>query len=159
MSKASVAAKQEAADRLRGWLKPGDTVFTVLRHVSRSGMQREIGVVLIKDENTVLHPNYAVAELLGVKVNKDGDGVVVGGAGMDMGFHLVYELASRLWPEGFGCIGEKCRSNDHSNGDRDRRPHGTLRHKVWASEIAAGVKLTIDHWHRDGGYALNHRWL
>lgn len=30
-----------------------------------------------------------------------------------------------LYPQGFGCIGEGCPSNDHSNGDRDYTPHAT----------------------------------
>jgi hypothetical protein len=29
-----------------------------------------------------------------------GDGVPVKGCGMDMGFHLVYAVASYLWPKG-----------------------------------------------------------
>lgn len=41
------AEREEARTQLLKWLKPGDTVYTVLRHVSRSGMQREIGVVLL----------------------------------------------------------------------------------------------------------------
>jgi hypothetical protein len=36
-----------ALEHLHDWLKPGDTVYTVLRHVSRSGMLREIGVILL----------------------------------------------------------------------------------------------------------------
>lgn len=34
--------RQEAIERLREILKPGDTVYTIIRHVSRSGMQRSI---------------------------------------------------------------------------------------------------------------------
>jgi hypothetical protein len=28
-----------------------------------------------------------------------------------------------LWPDGWTCIGEKCPSNDHFNGDRNYEPH------------------------------------
>ena len=56
---------------------------------------------------------------------------------MDMGFHLVYELSRALYPAGFVCSGDKCNSNDHSNGDRDHSPHQ----------------------HQDGGYALRCRWI
>lgn len=136
MTKAQKQERDEAIAKLREWIKPGDTVYTILRHVSRSGMQREIGVVLLKD-GTDLHPNYSVATALRERVGKR-DGVIVGGCGMDMGFHLVYNLGRTLFPDGFECVGEKhCHANDHSNGDRNYKPHH----------------------HNDGGYALKHRWL
>ena len=133
------AERQEAVERLRGWLKPGDTVFTILRHVSRSGMTRHIGVVVLRD-GVDLHPNYAIAAACDYRLNKNGDGLVVGGCGMDMGFALVYELSRVLFPDGFDCIGasDVCPSNDHSN-----YPH-------WADHKEP---------HSDGGYALKQRWL
>ena len=143
-------SKQERADalaRLRDWLKPGDTVYTIVENVARSGMSREIRAVLLQpaDSGRVrngyapvvdLHPNHAIATVLGYRQGKR-DGCIVGGCGMDMGFHLVYNLSYTLFPDGFDCIGEGCNSNDHSNGDRDRTPHR----------------------HKDGGYALKQRWL
>lgn len=160
MTRSTKSERDEAIARLRDWIKPGDTVYTILRHVSPSGMQREIGVVLLAptkqngdplsggstypaDVRIVdLHPNHAVATALGVRLGKR-DGVIVGGCGMDMGYHIVYSLARTLWPDGYGCTGADCPSNDHSNGDRDRTPHSEAR----------------PHWHQDGGYALRHRWL
>src|SRR5712664_4764104 len=44
MTKKQSAERDEAIVRLRETLKPGDTVHTTLAHVSRSGMQREIGL-------------------------------------------------------------------------------------------------------------------
>ena len=152
---------EEAKAKLREWIKPGDTVHTILRHVSRSGMQREIGIVLLKD-GTDLHPNYLVAKAIGERIGKR-DGIIVGGCGMDMGFQVVYSLGRTLWPDGFGCIGKGCRSNDHSNGDRDYAPHGLTdengrpeNREAGPGEVADGCRA---HWHNDGGYALNHRWL
>lgn len=127
--------RTEALDRLRGWLKPGDTVYTILRHVSKSGMQREVGVVIQRDGD-FLHPNYAVSQAIGVRLGKR-DGVIMNGCGTDMGFEVVYNLGRALWPEGVPCAGPNCPSNDHSNGDRNHEPHV----------------------HNDGGYALRHRWL
>lgn len=98
-------SKQEVADakaRLLEWVKPGDTVYTILRHVSRSGMQREIGLVLIDKDGDTKHPNHAAATVLGWPLNKNGDGLKVGGCGMDMGFHLVYELSAALFPRKAG---------------------------------------------------------
>ena len=174
MTKIEKQERDEAVTKLREWIKPGDTVHTILRHVSRSGMQRGIGIVLLKD-GADLHPNYLVAKALGERIGKR-DGIVVGGCGMDMGFHVVYGLGRTLWPDGFGCIGEGCRSNDHSNGDRDYTPHpwpdlpmdytcpcGVYAYPSRRSEKAIHIDgcayASAPHWHADGGYALNHRWL
>jgi hypothetical protein len=136
MTKAQKAERAEAIAKLREWVKPGDTVHTVIRNVSRSGMSREIGIVLIRADGSMLHPNYSVARALGLRQGKR-DGIIVGGCGMDMGFALVYEIGRAIFPDGFECVGDKCRSNDHSNGDRDRTPHH----------------------HADGGYALRQEWI
>lgn len=135
MSKQSEAERQQAIADLRGMIKPGDTVFTILRHVSRSGMSRSISV-LINGEGAPRDITWFVAKALVEKMD-DRDGIKVGGCGMDMGYHLVYGLSRNLFPA-FECIGERCPSNDHSNGDRDYTP---------------------GHRHSDGGYALRHRWL
>jgi len=138
--------REEARERLLEWLKPGDTVYTILRHVSASGMTRHISVVkpYVREgdgEIDFLHLDYNVARALGEREarNRLGgrDGIKVGGCGMDMGFHLVYSLSRALWPEGHECIGTGCPANDHTNGDRDYTPHH----------------------HNDGGYCLNQRWL
>ena len=125
-----------ALDTLREQLPPGTVVRTILRHVSRSGMTRAISLLGPDDFNL----DYLAARAgLGNIDNRYG-GLRVSGCGMDMGYHLVYSLSRMLYPNGHPCTGDPntCRSNDHSNGDR---------------EYVAG-KL-----HRDGGYALGHRWL
>jgi hypothetical protein len=125
----------EARERLLEWLKPGDTVHTILRHVSRSGMQRTISLYKLGADRPYLL-DWSVAAVLGMTLDQR-DGVKVGGCGMDMGFHLVYNLGEHLWPDGFTCSGEGCQSCDHSNGDRNYARHQ----------------------HSDGGYALRHQWL
>jgi len=129
--------KEEYKEKLRGVLAPGDVVYTTVRHVSRSGMRRAIDVHIIRDEEP-LWLSYQVAKALGWHFNEKNEAVDVDGCGMDMGFHIVYELSRALFPKGFECVGEgKCRSNDHTNGDRNYEPHH----------------------HQDGGYALRQRWL
>lgn len=119
MTRAQRAERDEAITKLREWIKPGDTVYTVLDSVSRSGMSRTIRVVLMKaDDNGkpyMLHPNHAVATALGLRQAKRGDGLIVGGCGMDMGFHLVNNLSMVLYPE-YVCLGKgKCPSCYHVN--------------------------------------------
>ena len=136
----------KAIERLREMLAPGDTVHTVLGHVSRSGMQREIHLYKLHAGDADYLSGY-VSTALGLRLGKRG--VVVGGCGMDMGFHLVYELGAKLFPDGFGCIGKGCPSNDHGNGDRDYTPHAGV----------GGIHAERAHWHKSSGYALRNRWL
>lgn len=90
----------ETLDQLREWMPKGSTVYTILRHVSRSGMRRSIGLVVFKD-GYALHPNYRTCEVLGRRQSKDDDGVICDGGGMDMGFDLVYSLAHKLYGDGY----------------------------------------------------------
>lgn len=148
------AVRQEAIDRLKKLIQPGDIVYTTLRHVSRSGMQRVIDLHLIKD-NAPIWIGYTAATAMGDRYNDQKNGIVVSGCGMDMTFSVVYELSRTLFPDGFGCIGENCNSNDHRNGDRDYTPHE--EHATSPDHICAREPETCTakkHWHRDGGYAI-----
>jgi len=137
----------EAILHLRSVLHPGDTVYCVLRHVSRSGMSRNIDFYYIADGAPVWIASY-VGHALGtpqsLKNWERSQGLTVGGCGMDMGFHMVYNLSRVLFPHGFACTGDKCGSNDHSN-DRD----GSFDRNKFAGKMHTG----------DGGYALRHSWL
>jgi len=91
--------KEYAIKQLREILKPGDTAYTVMRHVSASGTSRRIDVYTIKDNQPRFLTGYT-AHAIGWKWG-DKAGIVVGGCGMDMGFHLVYTLSRTLFPDGF----------------------------------------------------------
>jgi hypothetical protein len=127
--------QQEAIRELKKLLKPGDTVYTILRHVSRSGMYRVIDLVIIKKakHNGKFYPRnigYLASQATGDKIDRNHNGIGVGGAGMDMGFHLVYNLGRELYPKGF-----KHNANTHRrNGSTEPRD-------------------------KDGGYAFNQEWL
>lgn len=107
MSTKKEIEKQEQIARLREWMPEGSTVYTILRHVSASGMSRDISLVVpwIDENGKVgfIHPNYIVSDLLGDRlVRKNGnDAIRVGGCGMDMGFHLVYTLSHVLYGNGY----------------------------------------------------------
>jgi hypothetical protein len=126
---------EQVKNRLREMVKPGDTVYTKLDHVSRSGMYRVITLYVMID-NEPNNINWSASQLL-EGYDTRHEGCKASGCGMDMGFHLVYNLSYSLFGDGFMCLGEKCPSNDHSNGDRDYSPH----------------------MHHSGGYALKHRWM
>lgn len=90
------ARKEECIDELKKWLQPGDTVYTVLRHVSSSGMQRRIDLYTIVDNRLIYLSGYAEGAGL-AKRHKTKDGLIVNGCGMDMGYHLVYNLSYILF--------------------------------------------------------------
>jgi len=135
MAKISKQRQKECIDHLKEILSPGDTVFTNLKHVSRSGMYRVINLMVIKN-NEPRNIDHLAADLL-EGYDSRHYGCKASGCGMDMGFALVYDLSHQLFKDGFTCIGEKCPSNDHSNGDRNYKPHH----------------------HESGGYCLRHKWL
>ena len=88
-----MSRKSEAREMLAKWLRPGVTVYSVLRSVSRSGMSRRIDFYVIDpaDLRPIFLTGY-IAGLLGM--SWDGDpGLRVNGCGMDMGFHIVNNLS------------------------------------------------------------------
>lgn len=133
------AERQQYIEKLREILKPGDVVYTTIKHVSRSGMSRSINVTVIKD-NKPRWLSYWVAKAIDYPFDEKREAVKVGGCGMDMGFALVYDLSGALFPEGYACIGEKCPAEDHSNPPHPQRIADVMRHK-------------------NGGYALIQRWM
>lgn len=160
MTKTQQAARDAARDRLREIFKPGDKVHCVLRHVSRSGMRRVIELVKIDAEGDPRYWGRLVAEACGYRYDREREGIVVNGCGMDMGFALVYDLGRTLWPEGYGCTGEGCLSNDHSNGNRDYTPHVSCEYGCHPDRcVHPDLPNQHTHWHRDGGYALKAVWL
>lgn len=89
--------REDAIDRLRRLLPVGTTVFTILRSVSRSGMSREIDVVIWDSEfGTPVIVSWLVGWALDYPMGKTRNTVVVKGAGMDMAFGLVCSIARRL---------------------------------------------------------------
>lgn len=134
--KAGKAARKEyCLAKLRKLLKPGDTVYTVLR--SRSSMSRVYDLYIIRDNKPRWISMYA-ADAAGFRLSETKEGIKIRGCGLDMGTHLVYCLSAALFPDGFGCIGKSCPSEDHRNGEGDYTP---------------------GHHHQDGEYALTREQL
>jgi len=111
--------KQEAIIRLREELKPGDTIYTINRHVSRSGMMRHISCFIVGDDKKICEIDWLIARTGLFKRAKD-DGLIVGGCGMDMHYHIVYELGRVLYPQGFKLAKNQYgRNGDKSGYDKD----------------------------------------
>ena len=102
-------------------IKPGETVYTILRHVSASGMSRVIDVAIVR-KGELVRLSHLIAAVTSYGYDRDRCGVKIRGAGMDMGFELVYQLGHIIWPKGT--------KKPHStrNGEPDRNGGYALRH-------------------------------
>lgn len=116
------AERAEAIETLRKSLKPRDTVYTILRHVSRSGMSRSISAVIVRD-GEIVEIDWLVCRILGLRFDSNNGGAKLSGCGMDMGFHLVYELGSALWPDGTP------EPHSYRNGEPDTHGGYALNHR------------------------------
>lgn len=115
--------RQAAVDHLKGLLSPGLTVYTLLRHRSASGMFRVIDLLIVTDEGEIQSIGRSAAVAMNDKHDRERDGIRISGCGMDMGFHLVYNLGSALWPDG----------TPNPHGTRNGQPDSTggyaLKHR------------------------------
>jgi hypothetical protein len=150
MARINQTERDESIRNLRGMLKPGMTVYTILRHCSASGMLRVIDLVIPVKEYTDVYPklddgktdwdakpkrkytgmgfrtlSWNAARAMNDTFDRQREGIKVSGCGMDMGFHLVYNLGATLWPKG------------------TKKPHSSRNGEPDTS----------------GGYALKQRWL
>lgn len=126
----------ERIEKLREIVKPGDTIYTVLKHVSRSGMYRVISLYALKNNQPVWLDGYAAPLLEGYDDRHEG--CKASGCGMDMGFHLAYNLSYALYPVYLCLTPEvRCPSPEHFN--------------------QGGWNRTFTE-HKDG-YALSQKWM
>ena len=146
--------RQESINYLRELIKPGDTVYTILKHVSRSGMYRVIDLYIMVDNRPYRISGYASDLLEGYDYRHEG--CKASGCGMDMGFHLVYNLSYALFPDGFGIKSQPC----------GLYPEGiTPGTKEQAESLQSrGVQFygrngDTSGWDSDGGYALKQSWM
>ena len=100
MSTKTIKEDQEyAVERLLSYyLSKGDRVYTIQRHVSASGMSRDISLIYVK-AGVIHNITYSAALALGWPLSeKSGNRAIrVSGCGMDMGFHTVYTLSSVVY--------------------------------------------------------------
>jgi len=73
-------------------------VYTILRHVSSSGLSKDISLKTVED-GQLIDITWTSALALGDKVNdRNGQRAIrVSGGGMDLGYHLVHNLSMTLY--------------------------------------------------------------
>lgn len=136
LTKAKQAEKNRAMEYLREAAPIGSTLYTIVTHVAASGMSRSIRVLTIRD-NAPRDVSYLAAKVLDYRLDEKNGGLRVGGAGMDMGFHVVNSLSYAL--HGF----EKKRCAEHANSD--------------APSVSGRSCGTAECF--EPGYTLTHRWI
>jgi hypothetical protein len=89
--------EQDKAD-LRDMLGDTPNVYTILRSVSSSGMSRHISLKIVH-KGELIDITYLASRVMGDKLSdKNGFNTIrVNGTGMDMGFHITYNLSSVLY--------------------------------------------------------------
>lgn len=103
MSKASEKAAEQAAalSALRKTLTAGTTVYTVIRHISQSGMSRVISAHYVVNGEL----RWVDLSLAGFALHRRECGYVVKeGFGMDMAWHAVYSLSIALHGDGYALL-------------------------------------------------------
>lgn len=94
-----IEEQQAATERLLQLFEGDESpeILTIVRHVSRSGMSRNISLKYVKNGELVDITYNAALVLDWPLVEGWNYSVKVGGCGMDMGFHTVYSLSGRLY--------------------------------------------------------------
>jgi hypothetical protein len=115
LTKAQEAQRQEDIAWLKTIIKPGDTLYTILKSVSSSRMSRNIDVyAILKPENGETTNNTEngqgqprmvwlsryIARIADIRFNDKKSCLTIGGIGMDMGFEIVYQLGRCMYPDG-----------------------------------------------------------
>ena len=114
--------KDRARRTLERLLKPGTIVYTVLRHVARSGLQRSIQLKVTEDGD-ICDISGPTAVLLDASLDLKRGGIKISGCGMDMGYALVHNLGMTLWPQGTP------ESHGMRNGEPDSFGGYALKHR------------------------------
>ena len=86
---------------LKEYFPKGSTAYTTVTKVAPSGMSRHIKIMVAVNSNWIANLSHDVAKLLDMKYKDNTSSIYVQGGGMDMGFHLIYNLASELYGDGY----------------------------------------------------------
>ena len=100
--------KEEAIETCKKYIGDSDTIYGIVRHVSQSGMYRVIDLYVIRD-NRPLRISYSAGILL-ERYDEKHEGAKAKGCGMDMIFHLVYNLSYALYGATGGKLNRELRA-------------------------------------------------
>lgn len=84
---------------LKKTLTENDEILYQVTHVAKSGMSRHIKFYVIKN-NELLGLTYSICNALDYKYKHNTNSLFIRGCGMDMGFHVIYNLSRDLFNDG-----------------------------------------------------------
>lgn len=76
-------------------------IHLMLDHVSKSGMYRVFRMFIVENDNMLEIRSLPQFEKKNIKFNRKKNGWPISGCGMDMGFALVYDIASFYNGDGY----------------------------------------------------------
>jgi hypothetical protein len=149
--------RADAIVRLKDWIKPGDTLYTEIKNVSRSGMSRVIQVIKINCNNgepSLSYLGYSIALALDWKYDREREGVKVGGCGMDMGFHMIHTL-------GYVLYGRKAEHGTDKEAVKLRKAllKADTFYFTQGGQPEPDTTKPDRLWFGGAGYALKQRWI
>lgn len=113
--------RKTALAYLRRVLRPGKTVYFLVRSRSKSGMSKRLDFfTLHKGVLVPLTGWFSWVLDIPMGFNAPRDGLIIKGCGFDPGFHTVYNIGRTLWPKGFKLAKNQYgRNGDKSGFDSD----------------------------------------
>ena len=85
---------------LKDIIKQNDEILYKVTHVAKSGMSRHIQFFKIKDNN-LLNLTYNICDEFNYTFKDKTRSLYIQGCGMDMGFHVIYNLSRDLFKDGY----------------------------------------------------------
>ena len=100
MARVTKEEQQLAVQNMGRYINEGDTIYTILKKVSSSGMSRQIAVV-VRTDTGISNISWWVARALGYRMSKDRDCFSISGCGQDMGYAVAYDIGATLFGDGY----------------------------------------------------------
>lgn len=91
--------REQTRIELQKAIKPGTKIYTIIRHVSSSGMSRSISMFYV-NKGELVNIDHSAQIIMGNQFDRKNGGLKTTGCGMDMAWNMVYMLGAYLWPNG-----------------------------------------------------------
>lgn len=92
-----IETKEDAIAKLKEMIQPGDTIYTIVKHVSKSRQSRAISFYVVDSSRNILVIDYYMSLVLEVPFDKKNQGLKIQGDGMDMCWHTVTNLSHLIF--------------------------------------------------------------
>lgn len=97
MTKITTESLHRSQDFFSRYIRPGDTIYSILLHTSKSGMMRTFKFLMIVNNEIYDISVHITNVLANTRYDKKRYGVSISGTGMDMSLAVIYDLSSALF--------------------------------------------------------------